>query len=430
MKRAPLILYALAAAVLVAIFVVELGRDDPQVAGGAIPIEPGVGGPDVTPAPTAAPLTPLPAAGPGLAVGVTEFNPNLVSADKAAPEPWERARVALAELKPQFFRLVIDWHHLQASPDRPADMDKPETGCMREVMPCLGWMGVREQLRALASRQRQDPNAWQALVVLTGTPEWAAAAPSGCERDGATVRARAPRSETLPAYRQLILDVLQVASEEGATLRFWSAWNEPNLPPFVSPQRAECDPGSPSLAPAVYTELFRTMLGALDEAPGDQQPVIGETAGLLKDTKLVTSVGEFIRGLPPEVVCASTVYSQHAYIGGDDPVDQAEDALAAHGCPEPHTIWITETGVGPAPEEYSGVTDPAAAGCRDLHERLVRWYDDPRVTVAFQYTFREDDKFPVGLFSTDLTEERPALREWQGWGGARQPTAPPPASAC
>lgn len=425
--RWPVFLYALAAAVLIGAAAVELTRDDTTDVSIRInvPAPPGA-----TPAATTAPLTPVPAAGPGLAVGVTEFNPNLVAADTPAPPPWEQARVALGELDPAFFRLVIDWHHLQPTAEAPADLNKPETGCMREVQPCLGWVGVRQQLAALASRQKEDPDRWQALVVLTGTPEWAAAAPSGCERDKATVRARAPRPETLPAYRQLILDVLALAKEEGATLRFWSPWNEPNLPPFVSPQRAECDAALPSLAPGVYTELAKTLMGALDEAEGEQQVVIGETAGLLKDTKLVTSVGQFIRGLPKDVVCASTVYSQHAYIGGDDPVEQAATALAEHGCPEPHTIWITETGVGPAPEEYSAVADPAAAGCRDLHERLVRWWDDPRVTVAFQYTVREDDKFPVGLFSTDLTETRPALREWQAWGGARQPTAPPPADAC
>ena len=49
----------------------------------------------------------------------------------------------------------------------------------------------------------------------------------------------------------------------------------------------------------------------------------------------------------------------------------------------------------------------------------MQWFNDPRVTVAFQYTVREDDKFPVGLFSTDMTEKRPALAEWQAWGGGR-----------
>ena len=60
----------------------------------------------------------------------------------------------------------------------------------------------------------------------------------------------------------------------------------------------------------------------------------------------------------------------------------------------------------------------------------MQWYDDPRVTIAFQYTVREDDKFPTGLVSTDLTTDRPALKEWTAWGGRRAPTDPPPPSTC
>jgi hypothetical protein len=123
------------------------------------------------------------------------------------------------------------------------------------------------------------------------------------------------------------------------------------------------------------------------------------------------------------------VYTQHAYVGGPDPVAAVVAALAARGCPQEHTLWITETGVGPAPKDYSGIVDPSA-GCRALHDRLVQWFDDPRVTVAFQYTVREDDKFPTGLYSTDLTTPRPALAEWIAWGGGRAPNAPPPAPAC
>ena len=114
---------------------------------------------------------------------------------------------------------------------------------------------------------------------------------------------------------------------------------------------------------------------------------------------------DFIADLPKDLVCATTVWTQHAYIGGDDPVEQAAAALDAFGCGHPFTLWITETGVGPAPKDLSAgasISD-AAAGCIALHDQLVRWYEDPRVTIAFQYTVREDDKFPTGLVSTDLT---------------------------
>jgi hypothetical protein len=417
--------YVLALALLAGAVGRELGRQQPVVAAAPTPAPAG------TPAPAPGP-PPIPAAGEGLAVGVTEFNANLVAtpAQRPLPEPWAQVRDALGAIRPAYFRLVLDWASIQPSADAPANLEAPHAGCMREVGPCLGWAGVRDQLRALASRQREG--GWQALTVVTTTPDWAAVAPSGCERDDTRPRNRAPRPEALPAYRQLILDVLQAAREEGAELRFWSAWNEPNHPAFISPQRAECKRDSPSLAPAVYGELARTLIGALEEAPGEQQVVIGETAGYVRPGRYASSVPEFIAGLPQDVVCASTVWSQHDYIGGDDPVEPAAEALAARGCPHPHTIWITETGVGAVPRDLS-VAEAIAderEGCRALHKRLVEWFHDPRVTVAFQYTVREDDKFPTGLFSTDLTRRRPALAEWTAWGGAREPTAPPPPSTC
>jgi hypothetical protein len=61
-----------------------------------------------------------------------------------------------------------------------------------------------------------------------------------------------------------------------------------------------------------------------------------------------------------------------------------------------------------------------------MHERLLDWYEDPRVTAAFQYTLREDDQFPTGLVDTALRRPFPVLRAWQAWGGRREPVGPPP----
>lgn len=424
MRRRPaVVLFALFLAALAAAIVYDLGRHD----------HPRVEPPSARATPTPARAGPAePEAGEGLAVGVTEFNPNLVAPAELKPlaEPWHGVREQLARIQPDFFRLVIDWAAVQPTAEAPANMDVPQGGCMRRLGPCLGWGGVREQLRALAARQREG--GWKTLVVVTSTPDWAASPPSGCERDRAIPRARPPRADTLAAYRALVSAVLAAASQEGARLTYWSPWNEPNHPAFISPQRSECDPASPSLAPAAYAQLATALQAALDEAPGEQRLVIGELAGLPRSTRYVTSVPDFIAALPRELVCASTVWSQHAYIGGEDPVEPAAQALAAFGCPRPHTIWITETGVGPAPEDLSagGSIADARAGCRALHAQLVRWWRDPRVTVAIQYTVREDDKFPVGLVSTDLTEPRPALKVWTAWGAGRDPSSPPPPSAC
>ena len=411
---------ALAASALViagsAVAIPRLNGDS-QAAPPAAPAPSPPATPVATPTPTPTPVPTPP--GAGLAIGVTEPNPNLVAspADRPVPEPWSRWRDALGAIRPAFYRLVIDWPSIEPRADAPADLSAPNAGCMRALEPCLGWAGVRDQLRALASRQREG--GWQALVVITGTPDWAAAAPSSCERRGTQPRSRPPRPDALPAYQRLVTDVLAAAAQEGDDLRYWSAWNEPNHPYFLS----ACDPA------AQYAQLVRALQGAL--AGTDRQIVLGETAGLLARKPHVTTVPDFIAGLPQDVVCSSPIWSQHAYIGGADPVDPVAAALAARGCPPP-AFWITETGVGAVPEDLSAARAIAdeREGCRALHDRLVRWWNDPRVTLAFQYTLREDDKFPTGLISTDLTAARPALSEWTAWGGAREPSAPPPPAAC
>jgi hypothetical protein len=385
-----------------------------------------------TPAPTATPSPPppAPAAGTGLQLGITEFNPNLIGTDPALLQPFARWRDALAELEPHFFRLVIDWRAIQPQRSPHADLTAYNGGCARDVPPCAPYGGLRDMLKALAARQRQD--GWQVLAVITGTPDWAAADPSGCERPKDGPSARAPREDALPAYRQLVTDVLAAARQEHATLTYWSAWNEPNLHQFLSPQRATCSRRAPSEAPAGYAKLFFALRQALDAAPGEQREVVGETAGVLRSGAYTTSVAEFIAGLPKDVVCGSAIWSQHGYVGGPDPVRPVLRALDARDCDARHTVWITETGVVAARSELSearAITDDQR-GCHQLHRRLVQWWREPRVTAAFQYELRDDPPFPSGLVTTDLRTARPELAEWTAWGHGRDPAAAPPAATC
>ena len=407
------------AAVAVALVVV-LAQDDEQ------PREPppaptATATPSPSPTPTPVPLA-APAGGPALAVGITEPNPNLYApVDVLQPPPaWARWRDELVRIRPVLYRLVVVWDKIQPSASAPANLALPNSGCMRDKQPCAPYAGVYDQLRALAARQREDPGAWQVLVVFMGTPEWAAAARGGCREVGSAH----PRD--LKAYRALVRGVLALADDVGAELRYLSPWNEPNHPYFLTPQRAACDPDAPSRAIAPYAALARAMRAELGD---DRRLVLGETAGIPDPSSRATSVPEIIRGLPRELVCAAPVWAQHAYIGGIDPVPLVKDALRARHCPRRHAIWITETGVGPAPGGLSlarGITSERQ-GCRLLHKRLRRWHDDPQVTVAAQYTMREDDLFPTGLVTTDLTRRRRALREWQAWGAAGDE---PPRPAC
>ena len=414
------LLVVAAALVVAAVAVVVLPGDET----GEPPPAPTPTPPPRPPTPTPTPVAlDAPAAGPSLAVGITEPNPNLFSPD-VVPDGWARWRDELAQIRPQVFRLVVEWNKVQPSPDAPADLAMLTSGCLRDKQPCAGYEGVHDQLKALAARQREG--GWQALVVFTGTPEWAAAAPGAC---GDEVETGAPRRAALPEYRALVRGVFELADGLGAELRYASPWNEPNHPYFLSPQRKACDALAPSRAVAPYAALARALRAELRDG---QQLVLGETAGLLEPTSRATSVPELIRELPRALVCAAPVWSQHAYIGGTDPVATVERALDARRCPREHAIWITETGVGPAPGGFSlarGITSERQ-GCRLLQRRLRAWHRDPRVTLAVQYTMREDDLFPTGLVTTDLARARPALRVWQAWGARDAPAEPPPTAPC
>jgi hypothetical protein len=387
--------------------------------------------PSRTPTPVAT-ATAAPVREPALAVGITEPNANLVFAPAARelPPEFARWRDELGRIRPGYYRLVLDWARLQPDPAAPPNLEGPDGGCSREGPPCAEYGGLRDQLRAIASRQREG--GWETLVTVTNTPPWAAGPATGCEDASGGVRSQVPRPDAVPAYRTLIASVLSAAADEGAELRWWSPWNEPNHPYFLQPQRRECAPDSPSGAPAAYAGVAAEMRGVLDAAPGEQRLAIGELAGLLEPTPRGTTVEEFIAGLPRELVCAADVWTQHAYIGGTDPVDAVARALAAHGCPTAPPIWITETGVGGADSRLSiarGITSERQ-GCRMLHARLRGWWRDPRVSAAFQYTFREDEAFPTGLVAPALDRGRRSLAVWQAWGSRPRPDAPPPRPRC
>jgi hypothetical protein len=370
------------------------------------------------------------APGGGLAIGLTEINPDLFwhGKDVGDFDPWRDRAEAL---KPQVYRLTVDWATLQPSPDAPVDWTRASDGCMRGMKPCRPYSGIRDTLRAIRSQQ-QAGNGFATMVVIYGVPEWAAIKPKGCERDDIGARSRPITAKGLDAYRKLVRSLQDLSRQEGASIRWWSPWNEPNGPFFISPQRAECRGSSKALSPAVYTKFALAMREELE--PG-QQLVVGELAGLENARKYGTSISEFFAGLPDEVVCNAGVFAQHAYAKrgdkADDPgaVGALEEVLDGRPCARDKPIWVTETGVGGphVGDERSPKEESIRADCQALNVALRRWDKDPRVDAAIQYTFRDDPVFPVGLADAELTKEWPAYQLFKAWGGARNPDGPPPA---
>ena len=155
--------------------------------------------------------------------------------------------------------------------------------------------------------------------------------------------------------------------------------------------------------------------------------MVGEVSSPFKARPIISTVDEFVAALPRDVACGGRVWAQHQYAGDADGVSQAERRLDAIPC-APRELWVTETGAGArkpgAPRTYDAGTLRGA--CVGLDVLLQRWWADPKVTAAFQYTLREDPNFPVGLASADLARTYPTFALWRAWGSREKPTDPPP----
>jgi hypothetical protein len=371
----------------------------------------------VAPAPRRAPRR----AASGLVLGVTEANPPLL-APGASPPGFAVWRDRLAALRPRYLRLLIDWAHVQPTP-APPNWAAPADGCLRGHAPCAPYAGVRDQLRAAAAA------GVHVVFTFLNTPAWAAAPAVGCERAGTGPQSRLPSD---PAhFTALVRSLVAEARADGVSEAWWSAWNEPNHPAFLNPQRARCDSGAPTLAARGYAILVRAMQRGLAGAAAPQHLVLGDVAGIDAPHTHATGAAEFAAALPSDVACLPGVWAQHAYVvapgplGGDDHkppgseplLHGVERALAGHGCggPPPH-FWITETGV----EARVGTR-----GCHAMARALGVWARDPRVDAAFQYTFRDDTAFPVGLADAALSGLHSAYAAWHAYAGGARPVAQP-----
>jgi hypothetical protein len=357
------------------------------------------------------------------------------------PAAFDAARDRAVALRPQYFRLMVDWRRIQPTPSAPPDWGSPSDGCLRGEGPCGESAGIRDLLRAVRERQQAD-GGWEVVATFYGTPDWAVrGGVAGCGTD---------RRPNLDAYRALVRSLRDVATQEGVEIHFWSPWNEPNHPEFLGPQRETCERDATPLTPTEYANIANTLRAEL--GPQDRL-VLGEVAGYERARTRAVSAAEFVAGLPVDLVCATHIWAQHAYVRPDGAADPGadedgpslagdagdagspgllravEEALDAKGCPAKHALWITETGVG---GPRTGEDRPEARAddvrdCEAMDAALRAWAQDPRVDAAFQYTFREDPSFPVGLADVGLDRLYRSYDAWAAWG---TPGAPPARVGC
>jgi hypothetical protein len=317
-------------------------------------------------------------------------------------------------------------------------LDAPTDGCARGVAPCGSYAGIAGELEAIASQQHEHPGSFQVVIDIYGVPSWAALAPHGCEREGSAAFDRPLRTQALSAYRALIHGLVVLGQSKDVALPWWSPWNEPNDPRFLAPQRASCGVDGEPLAPAAYAQLARAMNTELAGEPGEHHLLLGELGGYESGSAHRTSIGEFVEALPADVLCMGDTWAVHGYAARglsakavEEPVEALEVALDRRGgCASSADIWVTESGAG-APEPgrpRQAGTGEEQAGCLALASELLGWYSNTRVKAVFQYTFRDDPDFPVGLFSADLQHVFPVYGMWLAISGASSAGGPPPTS--
>jgi hypothetical protein len=370
----------------------------------------------------------------GLVTGLNETNPWLITPAADAPAAFAPYRDAAAALHPRYFRLNLQWSKLQPTAGQPPDFDQPMDGCERGQAPCAPYGGLRALLRAVRARQIAD-DGWRVVVTIYGTPAWAVAADAPA---GDCIRSPTARPPDLEAYKAFVRAIIRLGQEEHVRLAYWSPWNEPNHPLFLGPQTAGCTVEGARLMPSVYSGIVRAMTEARGTASG---LILGEMASLKSDKADSTSVTSFLDALPDDVACSAAVWAQHAYVpnsaGGSgappassDLIQMVSDGLARHGCQK--QLWMTETAVGAPHTNEPRPTDPARqlAECKAIESAMRSWADDRRVDAAFQYTFREDPVFRVGLADTALTRLYSAYPVWKAWGGASGSGDPVPRDLC
>jgi hypothetical protein len=181
------------------------------------------------------------------------------------------------------------------------------------------------------------------------------------------------------------------------------------------------------------------MADELAAAGGVHHLLLGELNAFASDSPHRTSVASFVAALPQSVICLSETWSIHAYATRykaspePEPTAELERSLDARGeCGRRASVWVTEAGAGaphPGRPRPPGVADEHE-GCVRLAEQLQSWTADARVKAVFQYSFREDPAFPVGLLSADLSHVYPAYRLWLSYSRASEhDELPAPAAA-
>ena len=145
-----------------------------------------------------------------------------------------------------------------------------------------------------------------------GVPDWAARQPGGCERADIGPRSRPITDAGLQRLPAADPRPARARPRRGRRAAWWSPWNEPNQPFFISPQRRDV---RRRRAGAVARRLHADRPGAARRARRATAPaqlVLGEMAGVDGPTPRATGIARVRPRAARRRRLRGDVWSQHA----------------------------------------------------------------------------------------------------------------------
>jgi hypothetical protein len=285
-------------------------------------------------------------------------------------------------------RTTVDWS--RAAPVRPRSPASP-------FDPAYRLEDVDELARNAQAR------GIELLLTIWGTPGWA---------NGGNEPNRPPTgTAALAAFSEALADRYSGRHPGYPAVRLFSAWNEPNLELFLSPQ---FDREGQSVAPAAYARIARAVVEGVRRGNPDALVAVGETSARGRDYPAPATAQEsHSPGRFAELVAAADpdlpfdAWAQHPYPTrpGNPPSEpvfwpgvgltslerfgqELDEWFARDRVP----LWITEYGHETRPAEPLGVS--MADQARFARESLWTAAGNPRIRMFVWFVLRDSPGNP------------------------------------
>jgi hypothetical protein len=174
------------------------------------------------------------------------------------PEAFSTAFRRTAGAGATMVRLPVVWSEV-APVSRPADFEPEDPG-----HPSYRWKLVDETVRQ-AARYRLEP-----LVFFVDAPKWAEAP----RRYAGHALSSVPDPDQIAAFARALARRYSGAYGGLPRVRYWEAWNEPNISLYFHPQLLDNRP----ISPLWYREVLTKFTAAVRSARSDNFVVAGGTA--------------------------------------------------------------------------------------------------------------------------------------------------------